>query len=114
MQYMEAPYSKGKSAVFLQSFGLSSMPRVYAVDDSNGFAGYIIWHLWGKVQDDIYEIGWVLCTDRWRCGYAQELTEALLQENHCAYVIECVLEQAATKKIAVRNGFRYPSGPFLK
>ncbi len=108
MRYLEEPYSKEKTKKFLQSAGLCNVPLIYAVDTHAGdFIGYVIYH---PYEQDSYEIGWVIAKEYWHKGYAQELTEAFIQDAKTktkSLVIECVPEQLATKRIVERNGFRY-------
>lgn len=108
MRYIEPVFSREKTEEFLKKAGLSSPPLVYAVDDNDGiFIGYVIYH---DYQNDSKEIGWILKRDVWGKGYAQELTEQLIGKARADgknVVIECSPEQKITKKIAVRNGFRF-------
>lgn len=109
MRYLEPPFDRDKTVSFLKSAALCAEPLIYAVNDVDGFAGYVIWHPWGgsKDEEDIFELGWVLKREYWHRGYAGELTEFLLREKHRAVVIECTQDQTASKKIAIHSGFRY-------
>lgn len=107
MRFLEPPFTRERSAAFLECAGLSEPPLIYAVEDGNGFAGYVIWHPW---DDNTQELGFVLRREVWGRGYAQELTEAFTRtaaQEGKALVLECAPEQAATKRLALRNGFRY-------
>lgn len=108
MRFLEPPYSKEKTEVFLSEAGLNDEPLIYAVDDANGhFIGYVIYH---AHDGNTYEIGWVLYKKEWHKGYAQELTERLIDDakkNHRDLLIECLPEQTASKRIARSNGFEY-------
>lgn len=108
MRYLEAPYSREKSDAFLKAV-MSENPPVYAVEDGEGFAGYMIWHPWGgeEKESDVFELGWVILPDRRGRGYARELTEAAAARGHRAVIIECAPGQSATKKIAEACGFTY-------
>lgn len=67
----------------------------------------MIYHAYDAMS---YEIGWVLGKEYWGKGYAAELTQAFIanaKNESRSLVIECSPEQVATKKIALRNGFRY-------
>lgn len=108
MRYLESPFSKGKTADFLREAGLCEEPLIYAVDDRNGcFIGYVIYH---KYEEGSYEIGWVLYKEEWNKGYAQELTQMLIQDARDKsrnLVIECLPEQEISKRVALANGFVY-------
>ena len=55
------------------------------------------------------ELGWVLASDRWGRGYALALTRQMIcraRENGRDAVIECHPQQAATRHIAEKLGFR--------
>ena len=108
MHFLEPPFSKERTAAFLDEVALCNNPRIYAVEDKNGvFVGYVIYHAYDAMS---YEIGWVLGKEYWGKGYAAELTQAFIanaKNESRSLVIECSPEQVATKKIALRNGFRY-------
>lgn len=108
MRCMEPPFSEERTSIFLDEVALCDNPLIYAVDDRNGnFVGYVIYHPYDEMA---YEIGWVLGKDHWGKGYANELTQALItdaEDRTKSLVIECLPEQSATKKIALRNGFAY-------
>lgn len=78
MKYMEPPYSLGQTERFLRSCGMSDEPLVYAVENEEGFAGYVIFH---DYEDDSMEIGWVLYRKYWGRGYASELTRQLIEKG---------------------------------
>ena len=107
MRYLEPVYSREKTKAFLEKAGLGEEPLIYAVEKENDFIGYLIYH---DYDERSKEIGWVLKKDVWGKGYAQELTEQLVaqaMQEQKDVVIECAPEQEITKKIAIRNGFRY-------
>ena len=55
------------------------------------------------------ELGWVLASDRWGRGYALALTRQMIcraRESGRDAVIECHPQQAATRHIAEKLGFR--------
>lgn len=112
MQYIEPPYSREKTAAFLKQAGLCEPPLIFAVENREGaFVGYVIYH---PYDESAYELGWVLHKAYWHQGYAQELTEALIEDARCradSLIIECAPQQSATKKIALRNGFVYEGNP---
>ena len=107
MKYMEPPYSMEETEAFLKSCGLTDEPRIYAVDNEEGFAGYIIFH---HYEDDSMEIGWVLYPKYWGRGYASELTIRLIAKGFTirkALIIECDPEQEISKHIAEKHGFEH-------
>lgn len=108
MEFLEPPFSRAKAIRFLRENGLSSPPRVLAVDDENGvFIGYVIFH---DYDDFAIEIGWVLKPEVWGMGLAAQLTAELIwaaRKQGKDAVIECAPEQLASKCIALRFGFTY-------
>lgn len=108
MRYIEPPYTREQTISFLHSVALRQAPLIWAVYDlCDNFVGYVIFH---PYDDNSYEIGWLLQKEHWHKGYAQELTKALIEAGKNLQkdlVIECHPEQAATQKIALRNGFAY-------
>jgi len=81
-------------------------PLIRAVEDGRGFAGYVIYHPYDETS---MELGWVLASDRWGRGYALALTRQMIcraRENGRDAVIECHPQQAATRHIAEKLGFR--------
>ena len=57
MQHLEDPFSLEKTEDFLERYGLSIEPTVFAVECDAVFAGYIIWN---PYDSNSYEIGWIL------------------------------------------------------
>ena len=107
MRYLEPPFSREQTRVFLDRAGLTPEPLILAVDDDGGFAGYVIWHPYDDVS---MELGWVLDRSRWGRGYAGELTRLLTdraRRQGRGVVIECVPEQTVTRHIAEKSGFRF-------
>ncbi len=107
MQYPEPPFTRKMTERLLRSQGLTSFPRILAVDDKNhSFIGYVIYH---DYDDTSKEIGWVLKKEIRGHGMASLLTKQLVamaaSEGKDA-VIECVPEQPATRAIAEKHGFR--------
>lgn len=69
--------------------------------------GYVICHSWGR---DAVELGWVLLPEYWGQGLAGRLTDMLLDGLRGRYaraIIECVPENAASLRVALRHGFTY-------
>ena len=105
MRYLEPPYTRAQSDRFLQSAGLSESPLIYAAEDSGVFIGYVIDHAY---DENSVEIGWALFPEYWGRGYASALTKLLIAKAKRAQkgaVIECVPEQEATRRIALKHGF---------
>lgn len=108
MRFLEPPYSREQTRDFLNRYALCDAPSVWSVEDKRGqWIGYVIYH---PYESDSYEIGWVLRREDWHKGYAQELTAALIRDAQTRtreLILECVPEQAATRAIALQNGFVY-------
>lgn len=106
MQYLEPPFTRSQTEAFLKKEGLGDDPRILAAEDNrHDFIGYAIYH---DYDEKSKEIGWVLKKEVWGKGAASLLTKQLIamaaSEGKDA-VIECVPEQAATKRIAEKHGF---------
>lgn len=108
MRYIEPPFTLEQTKGFLEKTGLFGSPLIYAVDDEDGvFVGYVIYH---DYESDSMEIGWVLKRDVWGKGYAESLTNQLVDKAESegkSVIIECVPEQNVTKHIAEKAGFSY-------
>ncbi len=79
---------------------------MYAVEENGSFIGYVIYHAYDA---ESVEIGWVLLPEYWGRGYASALTERLIDRARQAQksvVLECAPAQAATRRIALKKGFR--------
>ena len=106
MRYLEPPFDRAQTEVFLRRAGLAEPPLVYAAEENGDFIGYVIYHAY---DEESVEIGWVLLPDYWGRGYASALTERLIaraRQEQKSVVIECAPAQAATKRIAIKKGFR--------
>ena len=106
MRYLEPPLDRAQTVGFLRRAGLAEPPLVYAAEENGGFIGYVIYHAY---DEQSVEIGWVLLPEYWGRGYASALTERLIgraRQEQKSVVIECAPAQAATKRIAVKKGFR--------
>ena len=105
MRHLEPPLSTEQARAFLAEAGLAEPPLVLAVEDAEGFAGYVIYH---PYDERLMELGWVLAPRARGRGYATELTRRLVaraaSEGRGA-VIEFAPEQAASREIARRCGF---------
>ena len=106
MRYLEPPFDRAQTEAFLRRAGLAEPPLVYAAEESGRFIGYVIYHAY---DEQSVEIGWVLLPEYWGHGYASALTNQLIdraRQEQKSVVIECAPAQEATKRIAVKNGFR--------
>ena len=106
MRYLEPPFDRAQTEDFLRRAGLAEPPLVYAAEESGSFIGYVIYHAY---DEQSVEIGWVLFPEYWGRGYASALTDRLIDRARQAQksvVIECAPAQEATRRIAVKKGFR--------
>lgn len=106
MRYLEPPFDREQTEAFLHQAGLMKPPLVYAAEKNGSFIGYVIYHAYDRGS---VEIGWVLLPEYWGHGYASELTDRLIdraRQEQKSVVIECAPSQEATKRIAVKKGFR--------
>ena len=110
MVHIESAFDRERTKEFIQVAGMCEPPLVYA----------IVWKLTGKVighaifhqyEESDYEIGWILNKEYWGNGIADEVTKGLIKYARylgiSSCIIECDIEQNASKKIALRNGFAY-------
>ena len=107
MRFLEPEFTRESTEKFLSEAGMSDPPAVYAAEHDGRFIGYVIYH---GYDEKSMEIGWVLLPEYWGKGLASGLTELLISEASASgkdAVIECVPEQEATKRIALRYGFTY-------
>ena len=105
MKYLEPAYSPEKTEQFLLRHGLCAKPDIFAAEYGNRMIGYVIYH---PYDETAYEAGWVIGKGFQGRGFAQEITEALLNDarmKHMDLVIECVPEQSATIHIAEKYDF---------
>ena len=106
MRYLEPPFDRAQTEDFLRRAGLAEPPLVYAAEENGDFIGYVIYHAY---DEQSVEIGWVLLPAYWGRGYASALTDRLIdraRQEKKNVVIECAPMQEATKRIAVKKGFR--------
>ena len=108
MRYLEPPFSPERTRAFLREAGLCGRPLIWAVDGEDGrFIGYVIYHAYDETS---MELGWVLARSAWGRGYASALTRLMIERARAtgkALVLECAPEQAVTKRIAEKFGFRF-------
>ena len=106
MRYLEPPFDRTQAEAFLRRAGLAEPPLVYAAEESGSFIGYVIYHAY---DEQSVEIGWVLLPEYWGHGYASALTDRLIdraRQEQKSVVIECAPAQEATRRIAIKKGFR--------
>ena len=106
MRYLEPPLDRAQTEDFLRRAGLAEPPLVYAAEKNGTFIGYVIYHAYDA---ESMEIGWVLRPEYWGRGYASALTDQLIdraRQEQKSVVIECAPVQTATRRIAVKKGFR--------
>ena len=106
MRYLEPPFDRAQTEDFLRRAGLAEPPLIYAAEENGAFIGHVIYHAY---DEQSVEIGWVLLPDYWGRGYASALTDRLIdraRQEQKSVVIECAPAQAATKRIAIKKGFR--------
>ncbi len=105
MRFLEPPYTRRQTELFLRTAGLSDPPRVYAAEKDGTFIGYVIFHAF---DPESMEIGWVLFPRFQGKGYASALTEQLISKAAAEgkqAVIECLPDHHAVRHIAQRYGF---------
>ena len=108
MEYIEEPFDREKTKHFIQEYGCSEEPAVYAVirREDERLIGHLIFHVY---DEDASEIGWVLAQDCWQNGYATELTAACVsyakEHGIRELVMECDKKQRITVHIADAFGF---------
>ncbi len=108
MKYIEPVFDMEKTVDFIKNAGLCEPPLVYAVEftESKKVIGHLIFH---GYENCGYEIGWVINKNYWGMGIADELTKRLIEYSKTldikSLVIECDENQAASKHIALKNGF---------
>ncbi len=108
MKYIEPVFDMEKTVDFIKNAGLCEPPLVYAVEftESEKVIGHLIFH---SYENSAYEIGWVINKNYWGMGIADELTKRLIEYSKTldikSLVIECDENQAASKHIALKNGF---------
>ena len=109
MRYIETPFSYKQTEVFIINSALCNPPLIFGVfsKGTNKLIGHLIFH---PLNDNNYEIGWVLSKPYWNKGFAQELTKYIInyakQKGINGLVIECDKKQLTTKHIAEKFGFQ--------
>lgn len=110
MRYIEPVFDMEKTKAFIQSAGMCEPPLVYAIvwKQTGNMIGHAIFHIY---EQSDYEIGGILDKSYWGMGIADEVTKKLVEYAKCSgadsCVIECDVEQVASKRIAIKNGFVY-------
>ena len=116
MEYIEAPFSLENTKDFLNKNALSYPTRVFALEykQNKKLIGHVIFHEYDK---ESYEIGFILNSDYWGQGIADEITKSLIDhaknKNIHSLIIECDKRQLATQKIATNNNFKLISSEDL-
>ena len=111
MEYIERAYDMGQVKEFIKEAGLREPPLVFALvcKETGEVIGHVIFH---PYEEESYEIGWIIRREYWGKGIAGEITDSLVEyikslKGIHSCVIECDPEQAASKRIALKNGFTY-------
>lgn len=110
MTYIEVAFDMDKTKDFIRVAGLCEPPLVYAIvwRKTGKVIGHAIFH---SYEQNDYEIGWIINRDYWRLGIADEVTKGLIKYAKLlgvhSCIIECDAKQAASKHIAIKNGFVY-------
>jgi len=110
MTYIEPAFDLEQTREFIKEAGLCEPPLVYALEwkDGRKVIGHVIYH---QYEEDSYELGWIINRNYWGRGIADEVTKALVEtagrNGVRSCVIECDNEQAASRHIALKNGFLY-------
>ncbi|MBR6766511.1 MAG: GNAT family N-acetyltransferase [Clostridia bacterium] len=112
MRYIEPVFDMDRTTTFIREAGLCKPPLVYAVlwRETESIIGHVVFH---RYDDSGYEIGWVLNRSFWGMGIADELTKALVKKARDmgieSCIIECDVRQAASIRLALKNGFVFES-----
>lgn len=110
MKHIEPIFDMEKTLDFIKNAGLCEPPLVYAVEfnETEKVIGHLIFH---SYENCGYEIGWVISKKYWGIGIANELTKRIIEYSKTldikSLIIECDENQAASKNIALKNGFVY-------
>ena len=116
MEYIETPFTLEDTKDFLNKNALSYPQRVFALEykENKKLIGHIIFH---EYDEESYEIGFILNSDYWGRGIANEVTKSLINyaknKNIHSLIIECDKRQLATQKIATNNNFKLISSENL-
>lgn len=110
MAYVEPAFDMERTKDFIQTAGLCEPPLIYAIvwKKTGKVIGHVIFHAYEPYD---YEIGWIIGRDHWGLGIADEVTKELIKyagvSGISSCIIECDMEQEASKRIALKNGFVY-------
>ncbi|EGV10017.1 acetyltransferase, GNAT family [Parvimonas sp. oral taxon 393 str. F0440] len=116
MEYIETPFTLEDTKDFFNKNALSYPLRVFALEykENKKLIGHIIFHKYNK---DSYEIGFILNSNYWGQGIADEIAKSLIDyaknKNIHSLIIECDKRQLATQKIATNNDFKLISSEDL-
>ena len=109
MKYMENPYDEEMCANFLWDFCVARKNAVACVlKEKQKVIGYL---LCKELNPSVYEIGWAFNRKYWRCGYAYEATQALINyvfkelkaEKVCAETIDVEKSVTLMKKLGMKR-----------
>lgn len=110
MEYIEPPFTFEQTQDFIEEAGLCDPPLVYALVwiATQSVIGHVVFHRYDEIG---YEIGWIIDNKHWGKGIATEVTASLIEYAKTLHIKSCVIEcdpqQAASIKIAQKNGFIY-------
>lgn len=109
MRFIEKPFSYKQTEDFIINFALCVPPKIFGVflKETDLLIGHLIFH---PYDETCYEVGWILNKLYWNMGFAQELTESVIdyakQNKIKGLVIECDKNQLATRHIAEKHNFQ--------
>ena len=99
IRFIQEPFTLEQTIKFIERAGLSVPPLVYALEYKENR------HISDNVpyEPTSYELGWILDSRVWGKGFANEITQALIEEARKrgipSLVIECHPGQKASCKI---------------
>ena len=106
MRFIEPPFDEEKARAFLAQCALGENPLVLAVEEAGEVIGHAIFH---PFDDESWEIGWVLRSNRCGHGIGTEIGKKLLaiarQKGISLLTAETVPENAASRALLEKLGF---------
>ena len=112
MRCIEPVYTRKQTLQLIRRAGMCAVPLIWALAEkaTDRLIGHVIYHPFDETR---YEIGWIIAKPYWNCGYAQEITDVLIDYAQNAgvpaIVIECDPKQTVTAHIAQKKGFHLVS-----
>lgn len=104
MAYIEPSYTLEQSTAFVEKYAKEPNPPVYALVEkpSQELIGHFIFH--PMDEKSVYEMGFLLRSDKWNLGYASEMAQVLIEhafeklgiQTLLAYTIEANKASIAT------------------